>query len=299
MPETNTQLTSVNGYNTDRMLFSDPVTGTIPESKPPITYQRINIQTENEDGTVGDLIFSTEELFSFGVAENENPETKKVNGYVMPLCLTNRDGPTKGEKAFVDTFNNVVEKCKDWLIDNKEEIGQLELERTDLKKFNPLYLKKEKYVGADGKTTLRVVPGSPPMLYAKLIVSKKHDKIVTAFYDYDGNPLNAIDLLGKYCHTRAAIKIESIFIGNKLSLQIKLYEAEVRISESGMKRLLTARPTDSRVMTKKTTAAPIGGDDDEDDEGSLNGEEAEPTPPPVARKVVKRKVVRKVPVASE
>ena len=47
-----------------------------------------------------------------------------------------------------------------------------------------------------------------------------------------------MDLIGKFCYVKAAIKIESIFIGAKIALQVKVYEAEVRMIESGTKRLL-------------------------------------------------------------
>ena len=100
MTSENTQLTTASGYDVTRMVFSDPIQGTIPNSKPAIAYKRINISTKNEDGTVGELIFPTEQLFSFGVGENKSLDTGKVNGYVMPLCLYNRDTPSKNEKSW-------------------------------------------------------------------------------------------------------------------------------------------------------------------------------------------------------
>ena len=236
----NTQLTSASGYDTSRMVFSEPQSGTIPNSVPQITYKRINISTTNDDGSVGDLILPTDELFSFGPQENLNPETQKVNGYVMPLCLYNRDGPTKSQKDWVETFNAIVEKAKDHLVENKESIEVYDLTKHDLKKFNPLYFKKEK-----GK----VVEGAGPTLYAKLIVSKKQNKVVTLFFDYNGESLDALSLLGKYCFAKSAIKIESIFIGTRLSLQVKLYECEVKLMETGMKRLLRRPTTVDRVLT--------------------------------------------------
>ena len=67
----NTQLTTADGYDIKRMIFSEPQNGSIPNSVPPISYKRISIQTRNEDGTIGDLIFPTSQLFSFGVNENK------------------------------------------------------------------------------------------------------------------------------------------------------------------------------------------------------------------------------------
>jgi hypothetical protein len=232
-----TQLTSASSYNVNRMIFSSPVTSTIPNSIPKVSYKRVNICTKNQDGTCGDLVLCTENLFSFGVSENKNQETGKVNGYSIALCLWNRDNPSKEEKEFTDKFNEIVEHTKDYLISNRDELEQYELEPSDLKKFNPMYWKRDR----NG-----VVPGTGPSLYPKLIVSKKDntERIISTFYDKSsGQELNPMLLMGKYCYIKAAIKIESVFVGNKLSFQIKLWEAEVELLEKGMKRLLTVNPT--------------------------------------------------------
>lgn len=292
----NTQLTSASGYDTKRMIFSEPQTGSIPNSVPAINYKRILISTLNEDGTTGDLIFPTSSLFSFGVSENKNPETDKVNGYVMPLCLWNRDSPTKEEKAWSTAFDSVIERCKEHLIANREEIDQYNLEMTDLKKFNPLYWRRERG---------RVVEGTGPTLYAKLIVSKKQDKIVSMFYDENGEEIDPLTLLGKYCYAKAAVKIESIFIGNKISMQVKLYECEVKVAETGMKRMMKTRPAASKKVTM-AVSKPL--DDEPDSDASVvdsDGEDSKPAPKPkspvAAKKVVRRvkKVVRKSAATSE
>jgi hypothetical protein len=82
MSKDNTQITPVMGYNINRMIFSEPVSGSIPESKPKIEFKRINISTRNEDGSVGELVIPTSRLFSFGVSENISQETGNVNGYI-------------------------------------------------------------------------------------------------------------------------------------------------------------------------------------------------------------------------
>jgi hypothetical protein len=294
----NTQLTTADGYDIKRMIFSEAQQGSIPNSVPAINYKRISIQTRNEDGSIGDLILPTSQLFSFGPGENLNPETQKVNGYVMPLCLWNRDGVTKEEKAWSDTFDRIVEACKEHLVANREEIEQYDLAINDLKKFNPLYYKREK-----GK----IVDGTGPTLYAKLIVSKKQNKIVSMFYDGNGDEVDPLDLLGKYCNAKAAIKIESIFIGNKISLQVKLYECEVRLMDTGMKRMMKKRPEgQQRVQLAKSKPLEESKniDIDDNDNASVHDSDEEDvapksvkanTPAPSSKKVVKRvkKVVRK------
>ena len=308
----NTQLTPAKGYDTSRMIFSEPVSGTIPNQKgPKIEFKRINIFTRNEDNSTGELILPTGKLFSFGVSEQTSQETGKVNGYTFPLCLWNRDGATKAEKEWTDTFSLIVDKCINHLIENREEIEMFELTRADLTKskggLDPLYWKKEKFTDKKGKTVLRRVPGFGPTLYTKLIFSKKSNKFLSQFFDTNDEPLNAMDLMGKYCHTRAAIKFESIFIGSRISLQVKLYEAVVEPASTGMKRLLSRPKPSSKVLKfdSKSSSTPMAAhsddedDEEDDDEGSINSSESEeekiPSPKKTKKKVVRRvrKVVRR------
>lgn len=225
--ERNNQLTQVSEYDVQKMIFSEPQSNSIPNTT--ISYKRINISTLNSDGSIGDLILPTERSFCFGVSENKNIETQKVNGHVLPLCLWNKEGASAQEKAWTDTFDRIVEQCKSHLIENREEIEQYDLSMADLKKLNPLYWKRDK-----GK----VIEGTGPTLYAKLIESKKNDKILSMFFNKNNEPIDPLSLLGKRCFAKAAIKIESIFIGNKITLQVKVYEAEIELLETGMKSLL-------------------------------------------------------------
>ena len=285
------------------MIFSKPVKGeTKPKNgEPPIKFCRIMISTKNDDGSVGELIFPTTELFSFGVSVNTSQETGNATGYSLPLCLWNKDNPTAQEKAFSSKLEEVVEECKNHLLldQTKEDIEKYELERAELKKLNSfIYWKKDK-----GK----VVEGTGPTLYPKLIESKKSNKILTAFFDSDGNEIDALSLIGRFCWCKAAVKIESIFIGAKISLQVKVYESEVRLIDSGVKRLLRRPQADKTVTSKPVT-------NHQQDEGEESGGEeivdtpvarmirpATPPPPPEQeaippppRKVVK-KLVKKAP----
>ncbi len=287
----NIQLTPASGYNVSRMTFSEPIHGSIHNS--PVSFHRINIGTINEDGTAGDLIIPTERVFSFGVSENTNEEGK-VNGYVLPMCLWSRDGATKIEKEWTDTFNAIVEQCKDHLLtdDVKEKIDQFDLERNDLKKFNPLYWKRER-----GK----IVKDTGPTLYAKLFMSKKQNKIVSIFFDEDNDDeVDPLSLLGRYCFARGAIKFESIFIGNKISLQVKLYEAGVKLMQKSMKRLLVRPKANPQVLSAANPLA-IKHEDDEADEpiqdqeqNDSDKEDGEEAKVPVKKRIVK-KVLRKKP----
>ena len=306
MVNDNTQITPVKGYDTKRMIFSEPISGSIPDSKPKIEFKRINISTQNEDGSVGELILPTSRLFSFGVSENMSQETGKVNGWTFPLCLWSRDGPTDEEKEWTDVFDKVVERCVDHLVENREEIEMFELSKADLTKskggLNPLYWKKEKHTNDKGKTVMRVVPGTGPTIYTKLIFSKKNDKFLSQFFDLNDEPMNPLDLMGKYCYTNAAVKIESIFIGSRISLQVKLYEAVVEPSATGMKRLLARPKANSKVlehqnnMISSSNNLESNDQDNQEDNGSLVGSDIEDndvvSSPPKQSAV--KKVVRRV-----
>ena len=310
MSNTNTQVTPIKGYNTNKIMFSEPILGSIPDSKPKIEFKRINISTKNDDGSIGELIIPTSRLFSFGVFENTSQETGKVNGYTFPLCLWNKDGHSDEEKEFTDLFDKIVSKCIDHLVENKEEIDMFDLTHSELNKtkggLNPLYWKKEKYTNEKGKTEMRNVPNSGPTLYTKLIFSKKNDKFLTHFFDNNDEPINALDLMGKFCYAKAAIKIESIFIGSKISLQVKLYEAVVEPITNGMKRLIrpTAQPTlniPDMSTLKLHNNVDINVDINDnivEDDGSLILTDDEDiikiqnSPPPAPRKVVK-KIIKK------
>jgi hypothetical protein len=303
----NTQLISLNksDYDTSRVRFSKPiVTNLQNQGGPTISFKRIPIGTLNEDGTKGELVIATENIFSFGVQENTDPTTKKVNGYVMPLCLYNRDGASKAEENWVRVFNNIVDKCKDYLIENRAEIERYDLDLSELKKFNPLWYKKDK-----GK----IVEGTGPQLYCKLIVSKKQkNKILTLFSLVSGDSItddvNPLDLLGKFCYVNAAVKIESIFIGRTISLQIKLYEAHVRLLNNAPRPMLERPKVRREVIVAKAEddneeneESNPESEESNDDEGSLKGssdseeeEEPEPVPKPAPKKVVKRIVRRGV-----
>lgn len=292
---TSTQLTNASGYNTSQMFFSKPEVGTIPGSK--MTYKRIKIGTKNSDGSMGDLILSTTELFSFGVQENTDMQSGKVNGYTLPLCLWNKNGASEEEKEWTDTFDNIVDRCKEHVISVKDEIGKYDLDMSDLKKFNPLYWKREQ-----GK----IVEGRGPTLYAKLFSSSKTNAISTIFTDANtGEDIDPLTLLKKYCYAESAIKVESIFIGTKVSLQVKLYEAVVRTLDGGMKKLISRPVAVEKVSVNSSARDALAGgegegDDDEESENESDSEEisdseeeeerpATPPPKKLVKKVVRRK----------
>lgn len=296
----NTQITTANGYNTTNIVYGKPRDGNIPGSS--VTFKRIQMGTRNPDGTLGELILSTSRLFSFGLSPSVNMTTGKTDGYTLAMCLTNMDSPTAEEKAFLDTFNKICDHAVDYILQHRDDVGKYELEKADLKKFNPVYIKREK-----GK----IVEGSSPMLYAKVLQNKKMQTITSLFYDKYGRDIDPMSLMNKQCYVKAAIKIEGIFIGSKVSLQVKLHEAEVELRESGVKRLLRPSAADAPLPPSQSFASTVQSESKEDDEdvdvdgdddkGSLKGDddneevapspvERAPSPPPAPAKAPVRRI---------
>ena len=69
---------------------------------------------------------------------------------------------------------------------------------------------------------------------------KKKERINTIFINEESkSQANPLSLLGKRKSIQFALKIEAVYIGTKISFQIKLYEVKYRLLESSMKSLLT------------------------------------------------------------
>jgi hypothetical protein len=317
----NLRLTFASGYNTKNIICTEPkteeITGADGKKLPP--FQRINIFTKHSDGSVGDLIIPTEELFSFGISENTDQKSGEVTGHTMALCLwerdrqTNKFNPTKEQLEWSNTFSAIIEEVKRQVI-NLQQSGKLlaafspsAYEQDEfkvlLKKMNPLYWgkgsEKAPVLSSNGQYE------NSPTLYAKLIESKKTGKVISQFFDYDGNEIDALKVLkGAYCNTRVAIKFESVFVGAKISIQIKIYEAECKIIELGMKRLLSVRkPINNRILTGSESTFSQHNEsqfnqeethnDRDDDRGSIKDEdEQEEEEQP--KKVIKKRVVKVV-----
>ena len=105
-----------------------------------------------------------------------------------------------------------------------------DLDMSDLKKFNPLYWKTEK-----GK----ILEDRGPTLYAKCLYSKREEKINTIFINEELNcNVNPLSILNKQCFVKFALRVESIFFGTKISLQVKLHEVLFRPKETILRSLL-------------------------------------------------------------
>ena len=277
----NVQLSNVNNFNTDKIIFSEAKETAIPGS------YRITIGTQYEDKSVGPLVFSTDYVYSFGIQENKSLDKPvRTTGYSIPLCLWNKEGPTDYQIKFIETIEKVSDYIKKHILkpEVKKSVKKYDLVETDLRKFNPLWYKKE-----DGE----IVQGRGPMLYPKLMCNKEL-QIYTLIADQNGNDIDPLTLLNQKCNVKVCVKVESIFIGSKISLQLKVLEAEVQQQGNQRKRLICKQPTVESipVFDEPDVINPLNGNDNLTISEEENEEEEESPPEPVPEPVKKTSSTR-------
>ena len=215
------QLSSYENLTQDNIIFKEGKEFKVKDSK--IKYKPIPIEIKYSNGKKGPLVIETPFLFSFGVSEKKNQETKKLIGYSIPVCLWAKDSePNSKEKAFLDVINNLTSLSQQHL---ENEYGP------DLASSltSPLYYKQEEYTDKKGKKKTRNDPSSAPVFYAKLIYSEKSKKILSLFKGKGGKDLNPFKYIEQYCNVKLALIIEGISISNTVtSLQIKVHECYVK-----------------------------------------------------------------------
>jgi hypothetical protein len=287
------RLTEMKDLDYSQIVFSSP---NEEKTKNGVANKRVYINYMYPDGSCGDLLIPTERLFSYGIQEDKDMNNKtKITGYSMPLCLWNQHGPLQEQRDWTDSLTDLIEFFKDHIVKNVKELG---LGSKIKSKDNLLSFDKIMYwkMLRDPKTnqiTDQRDPDRGPTLYPKLIVKKINNKeqpdnefnvvVKSFFFDKDNVSINFKDLIGKFCYTTAVIKIESIFIGSSVSLQIKLYQANVEVAETTMKPVVMARPKTSSSVSVSKAVNPL----DEGDDIPIDDVPLQVEPPKEAKKYKK------------
>lgn len=289
------QLHNIETYNLDNIFFGEPEAFTIPGDKP-INFHRINIYTKNQDdngkltGSVGDLILKFPRMFSFGLNANKD-DNGKLTGHSMSLCMWSKEGVSECELKTTELMEQLIQKCKDKVFSLKKELKKPKMEMADLKKLDKLLYWKEDENGDR-------IPGVGPIFTPKLIEYKekiddkknvKPHEIKTVFYledevDNEGNPqeVSPLEFLAdknnkKYCYVTPAIKVDNIFVGGTaITIQCKIYEADIATVQLGQQKLLHPTTTVKKVQSvinteqKNSTESNVDNLDEENEEDDDN-----------------------------
>ena len=162
------QLTKYEDITKENIIFNKTKEYKVKDSN--IKYKRIKIEVNYPDGKRGPLVVVTPLLFSFGVSENKDQKTGKLNGYSVPVCLWEKDGvPNQKELSFFEVINSINSLCLNHL---EAEYGP------DLASHMtaPFYFKTITYTDKKGREKTKKDDTSAPILYAKLIYSEKSKK---------------------------------------------------------------------------------------------------------------------------
>jgi len=239
-----TELIDITTYDLNRLHFDSANELELQQGNKTIKYYKINIGSKNKNG-VGEFVFDLPEFcHSFGVEEFQN-EAGKATNYSVSLSLVDLNDPTDTQMNVVKSFGAFIEKIKDHLLTVKKEIKKPTLDRAELKKFNPMY----QSIDEDGNVKGTAWYFSPKLMIRKIY--NKEDptdmqlKIETKFFSEDqtdesGEPVEMSPLVftgKKHFKFRGAVKIETIYIGSKISLQCKVYDGVVRTVSTERKRL--------------------------------------------------------------
>ncbi len=144
-------------------------------------FVKKSIGVLRSDGMTSPLYISTDTCFSFGIQKNKN-----YGGYSIPLVLLNKSDPTDKQIKFIRVMKKIMSACQP----------------TPKSCF---YGKKDS------------------LMYVKLDCDKDYDEILTYIYEKDSTKeINPEKYIGKKnCLAKVIIEISSIFVTDRVSLQMK------------------------------------------------------------------------------
>lgn len=201
-------MNTVEDLNVENIVFSNSFQGT--------HRTLIPIGITNEENNVEPLILCTPpNLLSFGIQEIRGKDENLI-GYQMPICLWGKKKVTNEERQFTNKLEEILEYIKSHLMDEKEELN---INENQIKNCNIVNWKYE-----NGE----IKKDKGPILYAKLMTNKNNNITTYLIDDNTDITFDPLELLNKKCITRSAIKIENIIIGNRITIQMKLFEVQVR-----------------------------------------------------------------------
>ena len=253
----NTTLTPFETLNTENIRFADTFEGTYKTIIP--------IEIKDDEDNVYPLIINTPpNLLTFGIQEITDKNKENVIGYQLPICLWGKRQVSNEERLFTKKIEEIVDYVKTFLRSIKEEVNVSD-EMID--RLNVLNWKYENGVRCEDRG---------PLLYTKLLMNNKSQKILTNFIDEKtNNYMDPFDILNKKGIGTSAIKIENIIIGKRITLQLKFFEVlykkiPIRTDKKNNTRKSLLRPDIQIKKFNKKIVEPQVNTTVEDEENAMN-----------------------------
>lgn len=216
------------------------------------------LKSMNED--YKPFVFSSEEVFSFGVSRN-TLDTSGIS-YQISLCLYDRENPKDDEIKWAAKYEELATICREYL--KKSEFKKL---KGQIDAMKGLSWKGNDIGEADG-----------PKLYPKIMFNQKKEEFITVFMDENDDIIeDPKTILDKRGRIKVALRFESIFIGSKVALQVRVNDVLVlKWIEAYKPRALIVRKNKPGVCSTKTVKASDKSEEESDFNSSSDEEEAKP-----------------------
>ena len=173
-------------FSAKDLVFGKPKEGELRDGT---SFKKIPISVLRSDGSVGPLIIVAETCFSFGIQRDD-----KYGTFTIPLVLYDKGGPTPKQKLFAKTIREIISACEH-------------------RPKSCLYGREES-----------------PIMYLKLGYDKERKEFETIFRERDDmgdkestKSVKPEKYIGKYCLAKVAVKVDSVFVANTTTLQIKAH----------------------------------------------------------------------------
>lgn len=242
-----TELIQWKTFDVKNIVFDSPHDLEIQQGNKTIKCCKIRVGHTNKNGA-GEFIFPVPHFgHAFGVEAYQNDHGQATaHSTSVSLIDNNLTAIEKEEQQhFIDQFNVVVERIKDHLISIKKELKKPTLDRAELKNLNPIRPALDENGNPKGDAQYVSFKLMERKIFNKNDPKDMKLSVETQFfldgeYDESGNPVevNPLDFLEKkHFKFRGAIKLENIFVGAKISLQLKIYDGVIRHVQSERKRM--------------------------------------------------------------
>jgi hypothetical protein len=262
-----TRLISIAEWDWDRVIIGPPVKQDAPDGT---AFRRGYIKYLYDEHTYGPAIVELGKHWCYGVQPNnvdpvkntpivdKNGVEKPLTDYRVPICLTNtskddkKSEPTPEEQREIEFFEEWTNKLTQYALDNKAKMGKGNKSDDQITALiSPTYY----HVNTEGVEV-------PPKFYTSLIYYSKDKKVGTVFYGPGDKRINPITMT-KGFNIYATIRFDNIYIGQKISLKHKVYDATVEpTAVAPTKRLArpNTMPADAEVSSGENDHS--GGNDD-------------------------------------
>lgn len=230
----------------------------------------------NEQGEDSPLLLQTDKIFTFGLKESEKLDGNEGFDYSLPLSMTDINGATAHQSKFIKVCTEISNAGKEFLLKNKDTFSK-DWIAADLRKLSILWYGKD-------------VENKRPTLYAKLPANRKGEfdcKFLQPFLNKNRevitkevNPLLYRNVQG---NVKCLVKIDNIFIGSKVSFQVKL-ESAIVFPKPVKEQLITLDASDLEGLVMEensdddTKEEPQETTIDDDDDGDDNDDKQDDIP---------------------